>query len=86
MYFDANNLSGWVMSESQPDGNFKLVKEYEYKSILDDIISTSQEDLDKRGYGYYCISPNVGRYYGLVTGPPAPPAMEATMEPPKGVI
>ena len=27
---------------------------------------------------YYCISPNVGRYYGLVTGPP--PAMEATME------
>ena len=24
---------------------------------------------------YYCISPNVGRYYGLVTGPP--PAMEA---------
>jgi len=26
----------------------------------------------------YCISPNVGRYYGLVTGPP--PAMEATME------
>ena len=23
----------------------------------------------------YCISPNVGRYYGLVTGPP--PAMEA---------
>ena len=24
----------------------------------------------------YCISPNVGRYYGLVTGPP-PPAMEA---------
>ena len=25
-----------------------------------------------------CISPNVGRYYGLVTGPP--PAMEATME------
>ena len=27
----------------------------------------------------YCISPNVGRYYGLVTGPP-PPAMEATME------
>ena len=27
---------------------------------------------------YICISPNVGRYYGLVTGPP--PAMEATME------
>ena len=27
-----------------------------------------------------CISPNVGRYYGLVTGPPPPPAMEATME------
>ena len=26
----------------------------------------------------YCISQNVGRYYGLVTGPP--PAMEATME------
>ena len=26
-----------------------------------------------------CISPNVGRYYGLVTGPPPPPAMEATM-------
>jgi len=25
-----------------------------------------------------CISPNVGRYYGLVTCPP--PAMEATME------
>ena len=27
-----------------------------------------------------CISPNVGRYYGVVTGPPPPPAMEATME------
>ena len=27
-----------------------------------------------------CISPNVGRYYSLVTGPPPPPAMEATME------
>ena len=27
---------------------------------------------------YICISPNVGRYYGLVTG--LPPAMEATME------
>ena len=38
------------MSESQPDGNFKWVKEYEYKSILDDIISTSQEDLDKQDY------------------------------------
>ena len=25
----------------------------------------------------YCISPNVGRYFGLVTGPPPPPAMEA---------
>ena len=24
-----------------------------------------------------CISPNVGRYFGLVTGPPPPPAMEA---------
>ena len=29
-------------------------------------------------YKPYCISPNVGRYYGLVTGPPPP--MEATME------
>ena len=30
---------------------------------------------------YNCISPNVGRYYGLVTGPPPPPpAREATME------
>ena len=27
-----------------------------------------------------CISPNVGRYFGLVTGPPPPPAMEATLE------
>ena len=30
-----------------------------------------------------CISPNVGRYYGLVMGLPPPPAMEAmeaTME------
>ena len=27
-------------------------------------------------YMCYCISPNVGRYFGLVTGPP-PPAMEA---------
>ena len=26
---------------------------------------------------HYCISPNVGRYFGLVTGPPPPPAMEA---------
>ena len=29
------------------------MKEYEFKSILDDIIATSQEDLDKRDYGYY---------------------------------
>ena len=29
---------------------------------------------------HYCISPNVGRYYGLVTGPPPAPAMEATIE------
>ena len=26
---------------------------------------------------FNCISPNVGRYFGLVTGPPPPPAMEA---------
>ena len=26
MYFDANNLYGWAMSQSQPNGNFKLVK------------------------------------------------------------
>ena len=30
----------------------------------------------KHGF-YYCISLNVGRYFGLVTGPPPPPAMEA---------
>ena len=30
-------------------------------------------------YNHYCISPNVGRYFGLVTGPPPPPAM-AVME------
>ena len=53
MYFDANNLDGWAMSESQPDGNFKRVKEYEYKSIFDEIISTSQEDFDKRDDGCY---------------------------------
>ena len=53
MYFDAYNLYGWVLSESQRNGNFKWVKEYEYKSILDDIISTSQEDLDKQDDGYY---------------------------------
>ena len=41
------------MSESQHYGNLKLVKEYQFKAILDDIISTSQEDLDKRDYGYY---------------------------------
>ena len=35
MYFDANNLYGWAMSESQPYRNFKWVKEYEFKSILD---------------------------------------------------
>ena len=32
------------------------------------------------GLPSYCISPNVGRYYGFVTGPPPPPDMEATME------
>jgi len=41
------------MSECQPDGNYKWVKEYEFKSVLDDIISTSQEYLDKKDYGYY---------------------------------
>ena len=50
MYFDAHNLYGWAMSESQPDGNFKWVKEYEYISILDDIISTNQEDLKKHDF------------------------------------
>ena len=53
MYFGANNLYGWAISESQPSGNFQWVKEYKYKSIFDDIISTSQEDLDKWDYGYY---------------------------------
>ena len=28
-------------------------------------------------HSHNCISPNVGRYFGLVTGPPPPPAMEA---------
>ena len=29
-------------------------------------------------YNSHCISPNVGRYFGLVMGPPPPPpAMEA---------
>ena len=28
MYFDANDLYGWPMSESQPYGNFEWMKEY----------------------------------------------------------
>ena len=53
MYFNDHNLSGWAMSESQPSGNFKWVKESEFKSILDDIISISREDLDIGDNGYY---------------------------------
>ena len=38
----------------------------------------NHKSIESSHYPCYCISPNVGRYYGLVTGPP--PAMEATME------
>ena len=34
MYYDANNLYGWAMSQSLPFGKLQLVKEKHYEKVL----------------------------------------------------
>ena len=44
MYWDANNLYGWAMSQPLPSGNLK----FEDAITLDEILETSDEN--KTGY------------------------------------
>ena len=43
MYYDANNLNGWAMSQSLPCGKLKWVKEKHYEKVLQDIVVSSQK-------------------------------------------
>ena len=38
MYYDANNLHGWAMSQSLPYGELKWVEEKHYEKVLLDIV------------------------------------------------
>ena len=52
MYYDANNLYGWAVSQSLPDGNLRCVKEKNSEKILQDIVISSQKELDEAKVGY----------------------------------
>ena len=41
MYYDANNLYGWAMSQSLPYGKLKWIKEKHYEEVLQDIVISS---------------------------------------------
>ena len=43
MYYDANNLYGWAMSQSLPYGELKWVEEKHYEKVLLDIVISSQK-------------------------------------------
>ena len=53
MYYDANNLCGCAMSQSLPYGKLKWVKEKHYENILQDIVVSSQKELDEAEVGFY---------------------------------
>ena len=53
MYYDANNLYGWAVSQSLPDGNLRCVKEKNSEKILQDIVISSQKELDEAKVGHY---------------------------------
>uniref|UniRef100_UPI00358EF955 uncharacterized protein n=1 Tax=Myxine glutinosa TaxID=7769 RepID=UPI00358EF955 len=53
MYYDANNLYGWTMSQSLPYRKLKWVKEKDYEKVLQDIEISTQGKLDKAKVGYY---------------------------------
>ena len=53
MYYDANNLYGWAMSQSLPNGELKWVEEKHYEKVLLDIVISSQKELDEAEVGYY---------------------------------
>ena len=43
IYYDANNLYGWAMSQSLPYGKLKWVQEKHYEKVLQDIVVSSQK-------------------------------------------
>ena len=47
MYNDANNLYGWAISQSLPYGKLQWVKEKHYEKVLQDIVVSSQKELDE---------------------------------------
>ncbi len=53
MYYDANNLYGWGMSQSLPYGGLEWVKEKHHEYILQDICISTQKELDDSEDGYY---------------------------------
>ncbi len=53
MYFDANNLYGWAMSQSLPYGKLEWVEEKDYEKALMNIVISSQEELNEEEEGYY---------------------------------
>ena len=53
MYYDANNLHGWALSQSLPYGNLRWVKEKNYEKVLQNIVISSQKELDEAEVGYY---------------------------------
>uniref|UniRef100_UPI00358FF85E uncharacterized protein n=1 Tax=Myxine glutinosa TaxID=7769 RepID=UPI00358FF85E len=53
MYYDANNLYGWAMSQALPYGKLRWVKEKDYKNVLQDVCISTQKELDEEKVGYY---------------------------------
>ena len=52
MYFDANNLYGWALSQSLPSGNLRWVKEKNSEKALQDIVISPQKQFDEAKVGY----------------------------------
>uniref|UniRef100_UPI0035900121 uncharacterized protein n=1 Tax=Myxine glutinosa TaxID=7769 RepID=UPI0035900121 len=53
MYYDANNLYGWAMSQALPYGKLRWVKEKDYTKVLQDVCISTQKQLDDSKVGYY---------------------------------
>ena len=52
MYYNDNNLYGWAMSQYLPHGKLKWVEEKHYERVLENIVISSQKELDKAEVGY----------------------------------
>ena len=53
MYNDANDLYGWAISQSLPYEKLKWVKEKDHEKVLQNVVISSQKELDKAEVGYY---------------------------------